>query len=66
MWAIFNADDEEKLVNIDGNNKGGDSNFLRLPSKGIPGNPINQNVQPMGNEQKNEFHYSASGGIFDA
>ena len=66
IWAIFNADDEEKLVNIDGNNKGGDSNFLRLPSKGIPGNPINQNVQPMGNEQKNEFHYSASGGIFDA
>ena len=66
IWAIFNADDEEKLVNIDGNNKGGDSNFLRRPSKGIPGNPINQNVQPMGNEQKNEFHYSASGGIFDA
>ena len=66
IWAIFNADDEEKLVNIDGNNKGGDSNFLRLPSKGIPGNPINQNVQPMGNEQKNEFHYSASGGIFDS
>ena len=66
IWAIFNADDEEKLVNIDGHNKGGDSNFLRLPSKGIPGNPINQNVQPMGNEQKNEFHYSASGGIFDA
>ena len=68
IWAIFNADDEEKLINIDGNNQNNNAgnNFLRLPSQGIPGNPTNQNVQPMGNEQKNEFHYSVSGGIFDS
>ena len=68
IWEIFNADDEEKLINIDGNNQdnNADRNFLRLPTKGIPGNPTDQNVLPMGNEQKNEFHYSSSGGIFDS
>ena len=68
IWAIFNQDDEEKLINIDGKNQdnNADRNFLRLPTKGIPGNPTDQNVQPMGNEQKNEFHYSSSVGIFDS
>ena len=41
IWAIFNADDEEKLMDIDGKGQG----FApMLPSKGIPGNPVNQDI----------------------
>jgi serine/threonine protein kinase len=42
IWAIFNADDEEKLMDIDGKGQG----FApMLPSKGIPGNPVNQDIE---------------------
>jgi serine/threonine protein kinase len=105
IWAIFNADDEEKLIKIDGNQFGDNKNQAKrlvsqanvapklenqnipirrensaqmdskdsdnnygpmLPSQGIPGNPTNQNIQPMQKEGDNEFHYSFSGGIFDS
>ena len=105
IWAIFNADDEEKLIKIDGNQFGDNKNQAKrlvsqanvapklenqnipirrensaqmdskdsdnnygpmLPSQGIPGNPTNQNIQPMQKEGDNEFHYSFSGGIFES
>ena len=105
IWAIFNADDEEKLKKIDGNQFGDNKNQAKrlvsqanvapklenqnipirrensaqmdskdsdnnygpmLPSQGIPGNPTNQNIQPMQKEGDNEFHYSFSGGIFES
>ena len=105
IWAIFNADDEEKLIKIDGNQFGDNKNQAKrlvsqanvapklenqnipirrensaqmdskdsdnnygpmLPSQGIPGNPTNQNIQPMQKEGDNEFHYSVSGGIFES
>ena len=60
IWAIFNAEDEKKLCNIDN-----DNSTPMLPSQGIPGNPTNQNVMP--NNEKSEFHYSfSSGGIFES
>ena len=42
IWAIFNADDEEKLRDIDG--KGNDYAPI-LPSNGIPGNPVNSEIE---------------------
>ena len=105
IWAIFNADDEEKLIKIDGNQFGDNKNQAKrlvsqanvapklenqnipirrensaqmdskdsdnnygpmLPSQGIPGNPTNQNIQPMQKEGDNEVHYSFSGGIFES
>ena len=105
IWAIFNADDEEKLIKIDGNQFGDNKNQAKrlvsqanvapklenqnipirrensaqmdskdsdnnygpmLPSQGIPGNPTNQDIQPMQKEGDNEFHYSFSGGIFES
>ena len=64
IWAIFNADDEEKLINIDGKDK---NSGLMLPSQGIPGNPTGQDVKPIQqNEDKDEFHYSFSGNIFES
>ena len=105
IWAIFNAEDEEKLIKIDGNQFGDNKNQAKrlvsqanvapklenqnipirrensaqmdskdsdnnygpmLPSQGIPGNPTNQNIQPMQKEGDNEFHYSFSGGIFES
>ena len=105
IWAIFNADDEEKLIKIDGHQFGDNKNQAKrlvsqanvapklenqnipirrensaqmdskdsdnnygpmLPSQGIPGNPTNQNIQPMQKEGDNEFHYSFSGGIFES
>ena len=65
IWAIFNEDDEEKLINIDGNK---DNNGLRLPSKGIPNNPTNQDIQQRPQEKKEGegINYTFSGGIFDS
>ena len=64
IWSIFNADDEEKLINIDGKDK---NSGLMLPSQGIPGNPTGQDVKPIQqNEDKDEFHYSFSGNIFES
>ena len=65
IWAIFNEDDEEKLINIDGNK---DYNGLRLPSKGIPNNPTNQDIQQRPQEKKEGegINYTFSGGIFDS
>ena len=115
IWAIFNDDDEQKLVNIEGNDFDGNKEPPRrllsdnkinstntnpniplrrentfqvdpknanpynnygpiLPSatQGIPGNPVNQNIQYMpekGTSQQPgnsiETNYSFSGGIFD-
>ena len=65
IWAIFNAEDEEKLMNIDGKDyKREDNNYniLRLPSQGIPGNPINQTIEYQ--QDSNENNYSFGGGIF--
>ena len=53
IWAIFNAEVEEKLKDIDGKGEGFSP---MLPSTGIPGNPINQNIQyQQGEEDKNSF-----------
>ena len=115
IWAIFNDDDEQKLVNIEGNDFDGNKEPPRrllsdnkinstntnpniplrrentfqvdpknanpynnygpiLPSatQGIPGNPVNQNIQYMpeiGTSQQPgnsiETNYTFSGGIFD-
>ncbi len=62
IWAIFNEDDEEKLINIDGNQN---SNGLMLPSKGIPDNPTNQNIEQVPQEGKEGFHTGLSGALFD-
>ena len=62
IWAIFNADDEEKLNDIDGKGKG----FVpMLPSQGIPGNPVNQNIEyQKGADDQNTNSWSFGGGIF--
>ena len=51
IWAIFNANDEKKLVGISRKNALKEEDFaeinfddLMLPSEGIPGNPINQEI----------------------
>ena len=53
IWAIFNAEDEEKLKDIDGKGQG----FApMLPSNGIPGNPVNQKIQyQQGEEDKDSI-----------
>ena len=106
IWAIFNENDEKKLINIDGDNqepykRGLSDNSLNtypnmnnqnpplkrgttlksdtknqnysgpmLPNQGIPGNPVNQDIQYMKSQEQNQGFlsdttYSFSGGIFD-
>ena len=76
IWAIFNSEDEEKLINIDDdydeyevqeenisskikglNKKEGCGPVL--PSKGIPGNPTNKDINNI-EKNKEEFHYSVN------
>ena len=52
IWAIFNADDEEKLKDIDG--KGNDYAPI-LPSNGIPGNPLNTNIEGQQGQENKSF-----------
>ena len=72
IWAIFNAEDEEKLKNIDGKKydnelptikeeNSGEIHGVMLPSKGIPGNPTNQSIE----YQKEGEGMSFGAGIFD-
>ena len=72
IWAIFNAEDEEKLKNIDGKKydselpsikeeNSGEIQGVMLPSKGIPGNPTNQSIE----YQKGGEGMSFGAGIFD-
>ena len=72
IWAIFNAEDEEKLKNIDGKKydselptikeeHSGEIHGVMLPSKGIPGNPTNQSIE----YQKGGEGMSFGAGIFD-
>ena len=65
IWSIFNSEDETKLLSIDGkdysknqeHNDGPD-----LPTSGIPGNPIDQQIQY---SEKDKSNLNFKGGIFD-
>jgi serine/threonine protein kinase len=65
IWAIFNSEDEIKLMSIDGKDYSQNQEHndgLKLPSNGIPGNPIDQKIQY---EDTGSSTLSFGGGIFD-
>jgi serine/threonine protein kinase len=65
IWSIFNSEDEIKLMSINGkdyNKNEEHNNGLQLPTKGIPGNPIDQKIQYSGEDT---ITPGFCGGIFD-
>ena len=63
IWAIFNSEDEIKLMSIDGKDYSQNQEHydgLKLPSNGIPGNPIDQEIK-----YDDTSSISFGGGIFD-
>ena len=65
IWSIFNSENEIKLISINGKdyNKNEEHNDgLQLPKSGIPGNPIDQQIQNSGTDT---ITPSFGGGIFD-
>ena len=65
IWAIFNSEDEIKLMSIDGKDYSQNqeqNDGLKLPSNGIPGNPIDQEIKY---DETGSSTLSFGGGIFD-
>ena len=65
IWSIFNSENEIKLMSINGkeyNKNEENNNGLQLPKSGIPGNPIDQQIQNSGTDN---ITPSFGGGIFD-
>ena len=91
IWSIFNKDSESILSSINGNafikpkdkqeemefsKQNENENLLKLPSKGIPENPINETILGMTDSELkkmkesqdhggNEASYTFDGSIFD-
>ena len=91
IWSIFNKDSESILSSINGNafikpkdkqeemefsKQNENENLLKLPSKGIPENPINETILGMTDSELkkmkesqdhggNETNYTFDGSIFD-